>query len=131
MSDITEDLWSLPDDPVIIETPKEILSAQAGLLERRTNGILIGVVESKKNLLNNNIRLDFKVYAPSVEQGYTIELLRVEYPVTIYPATIKSTALESESTCQTPQEFKQEVRRILSDATTHKVINALLNLSRS
>lgn len=134
MDKTPDDFWELPEEPPTIETPKEILTAQAGFLEKHTKGVLSGLVSARTDMTGREMLLSFKIYAPSIPSyagTYQIELFDITHPITtIYPATIEGTVIDRAIICASPEEFKQELRKILSSTKTRNVISSLLNLSR-
>lgn len=131
MTDKTENLWGINFKPPDIRTPKHILEEQAGLLEKLTNSVLRGLVNTDRpSLMQPDFKHDFEIYAHGL-RGYTYTLFTVQQPVEMYPLTIQSEVFDiGERVCKNESEFRAALREILSHKSTKRVIDALIAQSR-
>ena len=133
MAETGDDFWTLPGMP-FIETPKDIMTVQAGLLDKHTNRMLVASVATKavgNTIAGNTIRVSFNIYVPGIQPGYEVELFYASHDLTIYPAEIGGIITNSTITCANAEDFKRELRRLLSSDRTQNIISSLLNLARS
>jgi hypothetical protein len=123
-----ENLWGdLPVGDARMMTPMTVLKEQANLLDERTNGVLLCRVYVLAK--SPNIELDMDVIAPALD-SYRYTLLRVSHPVLLYPLEMTDLTREKQFLCANEQEFRRDLRQILSSPEVHKVISALLSQSK-
>ena len=133
------DLW--PDlNSVGILTPAAILKTQAGMLSKKTNGRLQGLVETYS--LRGEIYHQLFVVVPALE-NYRYSLLTVHHSPTLYPVTVDespvSTATSTTSTqayalatlklpttLADEKSFQSWLGTALSDVNTKRILQNLL-----
>lgn len=137
-----KDLWGDFPKTDTIQTPYTILKEQASLLDKKTNGLLIGEVKlsqsvefetslkvmfSEENQQNQSLVAFLRIQAPSLN-NYTYSVVRVQYPMPqLYPVSVKSLAVEDfQRECSSKEEFEQTLGAILSSNEVKRVILALL-----
>ncbi len=98
-----KNLWGdLPVD-TDIRTPYIVLKEQASLLSEATNGLLVGSVN--RTSLDKSIYLykeydcecNLEIKVPSLN-NYSISIVKVSYPINIYPSKISSQATKDITT---------------------------------
>ena len=133
------DLW--PDlNSVGILTPAAMLKTQAGMLSKKTNGRLQGLVETYS--LRGEIYHQLFVVVPALE-NYRYSLLTVHHSPTLYPVTVDespvSTATSTTSTqayalatlklpttLADEKSFQSWLGTALSDVNTKRILQNLL-----
>ncbi len=90
MSTVTRSLWPTDIRTDDVRTPVEILTEQANLLEKQTNGLLTG--EVIEHVLEDRRVIGFEVSAPrlptTVRLFEVLQSLDLEYPVSIIPPKV-------------------------------------------
>ena len=129
-----KDMWGEVKEDQTIRTPVIVMREQAILLEKKTNGILIGKVKTKLIPFSKNGQVrfaSFDIVAPLLG-NYSFRLLELNYdiikifPINIFPFQ----AHEAKEECQSIEEFEHALELILSDQETSTVISSLLAQSR-
>ena len=134
MATAIDDLW--PSDIAASEgevPPIAILKQQASLLGQRTKNLLEAEVKTETDDFQRMFKHTLILVAPALN-FYRYPLLAVEHHVTkMYPATIKVTWLDKppgdtilEISARNEEAFKSELRRVLGDDETKRVIATLL-----
>jgi hypothetical protein len=115
MTTATRSLWPEDLKTEDFRTPTEILSEQAQLLERQTNGVLAG--ELVEHIVQDRRVIGFHVNAPRIPT--TVRLFEVQqsvdldYPVAIFPPDIKIPEfLQSEPHVPTAMELTGAAQRL-------------------
>ena len=113
-----------------VRTPYIILKEQASILTEATNGLLIGEV-TKRRVNVNKTECDLIIKVPSIN-NYTISIVDIIYPATIYPLKVKgdftkNTAVE----CNTEEELENILHEILSSKEVRRIISGLLSEVRA
>lgn len=124
----TKNLWGELPLAEVIRTPATILREQATLLTEMTNGVLEGEVASGRT--RNKLYHRLNIIAPSLD-GYSYSILYVTHNVITYPCTVLGEADNTIDECDSEQGFVSVVEKILSSATVHKAVSALLAQSKS
>lgn len=150
--DTRKNLWGDIPHTDDLRTPYTLLKGQASLLTELTKGLLIGEIERSQyysDHLDNKIALGFRVAFPLQKQrlreepkpisvlhlkikvptlnNYTISLLKVTYPVELYPAGIFSLVEQTERFCADEEAFEQGIGEILSSQKVRRIVSALLS----
>ena len=132
------DLW--PDlNSVGILTPAAMLKTQAGMLSKKTNGRLQGLVETYS--LRGEIYHQLFVVVPALE-NYRYSLLTVHHSPTLYPVTVDESpvstatststqayalaALNPPTTLADEKSFQSWLGTALSDVNTKRILQNLL-----
>ena len=132
------DLW--PDlNSVGILTPAAMLKTQAGMLSKKTNGRLQGLVETYS--LRGEIYHQLFVVVPALE-NYRYSLLTVHHSPTLYPVTVDESpvsiapstsmqayalaALNLPTTLADEKSFQSWLGTALSDVNTKRILQNLL-----
>ena len=128
-----KNLWGELPVKDSIRTPYIILKEQAFILNEATNQLLIGHVE--KIVLKRNPSYDFEcvleIKAPSIN-NYSISVVEIKYPITIYPLIISSQVAEdSYQECRNETELNQILEKILSSSEVKRVVLGLLSEVRA
>ena len=134
------DLW--PSDIEVSElvSPATILRGQATLLGMKTKNLVEGKVELAQDSGDKKFKYVFYLVAPALK-NYIYRLLSVEYPVDLYPVTIRfeskkskaEDSFDSESShfiAKDYDDFVTKLGKVLSDERTKRVISALISHSR-
>ena len=125
---MSENLWGdLPAPEGGMITPATILNEQAAVLGERTNNVLFCRVYVVGK--STSIELDMDIVATALD-GYRYTLLKVSHPVLLYPLTMFDLTRERKFECANEDEFRQDLKDILSSPEVHKVISALLSQSK-
>lgn len=122
-----KNLWG--DLPKVsqVRTPEQILREQAEELTKLTNGLIVGVVDSKTQYSLGPFTHALRLRAPTLN-NYTIAIVEIGYNIGFYPVTgvsIVDTGLGS-GRCENEEEFVAFLGEILGSEETHRVIKALL-----
>ena len=113
-----------------VRTPYIILKEQASILTKATNGLLIGEV-TKRRVNVNKTECDLIIKVPSIN-NYTISIVDITYPVTIYPLHIKSDFTKHTLTeCKTEEELENALHNRLSSEEVRRIISGLLSEVRA
>jgi hypothetical protein len=119
------DLWGALDTKELIQrTPLSILREQAALLGEKTGNLVEAQVE--KGTYGTDFLLTLNLVVPGLDD-YTYELLKVRYPVSLYPVKDQSTYKEIKD----EDAFVEWLRVKLSSPETHKIIGNLLSQASS
>ena len=135
MSNEEEDLWDPLPDPSSVEIPEDVLTRQADLLSRKTQGTLVGEVrrmdtDYRRSRFRGDagidVELSLEIRVPRMD-NYTYQLIVVGYNMArLYPVLVVPTHDEWEpQSCVDTEAFKDCLRRILRHADTQGVIAAL------
>ena len=132
------DLW--PDlNSVGILTPAAMLKTQAGMLSKKTNGRLQGLVETYS--LRGEIYHQLFVVVPALE-NYRYSLLTVHHSPTLYPVTVDESPVSTATSTSTQayalaasnlpttladeKSFQSWLGTALSDVNTKRILQNLL-----
>ena len=120
MNDVI-DLW--PEfTPETVRSPKTILKEQADLLSHKTNNILKGEIGFVSAY--DETTVGFSITSPYLN-NYKYQLFYIKYnPAILYPVVIDGNTL-----CEDETSFKENIKKILSDPQTIKIINSLYSQS--
>lgn len=135
MPNQSESYWDLDFDFSSEETPRRIMTQQAGFLEKVTQGLLHGYISTRKEYLSEAVEEmieggdlihDFFIVAPALD-NYRYKLFEVTQPITIYPLRIENAAFEGGAmNCKNIDELKKGIAQVLNDQKTKQVIRALI-----
>jgi hypothetical protein len=130
MPAINEDLWPELNLAAAV-TPLSILREQAGLLGKRTRGVLKGEVETWNP--GSDIAHSFNIVVPSLG-GYKYTLFSIHHPPTGYPVYVDM-ALEASSSGGIPievvvrmsdeNEFRNWLRHIFHSDEVKRIVENL------
>lgn len=124
----TKNLWGELPLAEVIRTPATILREQATLLTEMTKGILEGEITSGRT--QNKLYHRLSIVAPSLD-GYSYSILYATHNIITYPCTVLDEADNTIAECDNEQEFISVIEKILSSATVHKIVSALLSQSKA
>jgi len=124
MSEI-ESFWGeIPTPDALPDLPNRILKEQGSLLTEATDGALIGetvFADNKKQSFSATLRIK----VPSLN-NYFYNIVRIEYPIEVYPVDVVDMSDGFELTCKDLEELRRELKGILSSDRVRAVISALL-----
>lgn len=130
--DTTNNLWGnlpLAED---FRPPISILREQANKLTHLTAGLLEGEVSPVKSSLYKDKPLSFRlnIVVPALE-SYSFAVLRVYHSILLYPVLIKDVVNDIIYECEDEDYFVISIEKILTSASVHRAISALLAQSRA
>lgn len=121
-------------------TPVIILREQATILTKLTNALLEGVVTVRNTAdifsfgkQHKEFAVTLSITAPALD-GYNIQILKVEYDLVLYPATVYDLLGEiqpDEIVCRDESELNAAIGKVLSSEKVQKAVGMLLAQSRS
>ncbi len=134
-----KNLWGELPQSENIRTPYTILKEQASLLTEITKGLLIGevnispevddVIKFASSILGERSQsfvAFLRIKAPSLN-NYTYSVVKIQYPIKLYPVLVKSLVVENfQRECSSEEEFEKALGQILSSQEVKQVISALL-----
>jgi hypothetical protein len=134
-----KNLWGELPKSENIRTPYTILKEQASLLTEITKGLLIGEVKLSSEVdalskfassiigeQSQSFVAFLRIKAPSLN-NYTYSVVKIQYPIKLYPVLVKSLVVENfQSECSSEEEFENALGQILSSQEVKQVISALL-----
>ena len=113
-----------------VRTPYIILKEQASILTEATNRLLIGEV-NKRTHSSSCVDCSLIIKVPSIN-NYTLSIIDITYPVTIYPLQIKSDFTKHTLTeCKTEEELENALHNRLSSEEIRRIISGLLSEVRA
>jgi hypothetical protein len=131
-------LWGELPKFETIRTPYTILKEQASILSEITKGLLIGEVKRSQEVqVSTKVALSkpgtypefvafLTIKAPSLN-NYTYSVVKVQYPMLLYPVLIESLAVDNLlRECSSEAEFENTLGQILSSQEVKRVISGLL-----
>ena len=128
-----KNLWGdLPIEEAI-RTPYVILKEQASILNGATNGLLIGRVskENSRYSSRDDFSILLEITVPSMD-NYSVSIVRIEYPITIYPSRIYNLVIDTNSLeCNTEEDLDRKLGEILSSSEVKRIISGLLSEVRA
>jgi hypothetical protein len=119
---MAKSLWGDLTELAIVPTPKTILEEQASLLGEATGGMLIGVVEEAGQTRRFSYSLN--VVVPALN-NYTYEILRVSYPLEMYPVSLVAERPAVNRSIATEKGFEEAVENVLSSPEVRSVLSRL------
>lgn len=134
------DLWPSDIEVSDLVSPASILREQATLLGMKTKNLVTGKVELASDSAEKKFKYVFYLVAPALK-NYRYRLLSIEYPVDLYPVTIRFESkrpkvednLDEESShlsAKDYDDFIAKLGKVFSDERTKRVIRALISHSR-
>ncbi|WP_332862689.1 hypothetical protein [Janthinobacterium svalbardensis] len=120
---MTENLWGYIPGAASMATPYSILIGQGKLLSDHTGGQITGYVQ--KTTSSGEFSVDLFLRVEQLN-NYRYHLLRVQHSVELYPLYMTPSGKKSSIACFDEEEFKRELKVILSGDSTMKIIQALL-----
>lgn len=122
---MAESLWGSLPEPALVDSPLFIIREQAGLLEKQTDGVLLGQVSSVGKY-GDVAAYDLDIAVPALE-NYTYAVAQVEFPPAhLYPATLRDATLRAVYEVKDEQEFRTKLREVLASPPLREVISKLL-----
>ncbi len=118
-----KNLWGDIPDSTGVKTPGTILKEQAFLLDKMTEGLLLGKVSRQQD--GDSSILSLFVVAPLLN-NYRYLIARVTHGIELYPVYIDSALGGPTITCPTEETFETELGKLLSSPDIHRVIVGLL-----
>lgn len=132
---VTPDYWGDLQVTTGPMTPVQILREQAmALNERDTPLIRASVATSGLSATTQKFRSTLAITVPSLDR-YRLDIVTVIYPLRdYYPLELSDDLAneydkQSEVSCHSEQEFREELRRILSSKRTTDTLKSLLLLT--
>lgn len=124
----SDDLWG--DLPIgeRLRTPVSILREQAAILEKKTDGLLIGRVVNEP--MEGTFLLYFSIVAPALN-NYTYRILQVEHEIELYPLEVFDPVTGNDYTCEDESAFREKLKEILSSEPVRNAVIGLLSQIRS
>jgi hypothetical protein len=131
-----KNLWGELPSSETQRTPYTILKEQASMLTEITNGLLVGEVKRSSEVdafseftlgeQSQSFVAYLRIQVPSLN-NYTYSVVRIQYPIGLYPVLVKSFAVEDfQLECSSEEEFENALGQILSSQEVKQVISALL-----
>lgn len=128
-----KNLWGdLPIEDTV-RTPSIILKEQATLLTEATNGLLLGNISKRSLSIEyvDGFECSLEIKVPSIN-NYSISIVKIQYPITIYPLTIISQVTNDRpEECQTEEDLNRVLGKILSSKEVKRIISGLLSEVRA
>ena len=131
----TIDLWG-DLTPTSSALPIQLLSQQAELLGKKTNGKLRGFLEQELESTAGKICHRFMIEAPLID--YRTSIFEVEYAVggNGFPCLVRSTLAKRITKAKHPQakseqELEKEVKLILQSQEVKNIVSTLLQASEN
>lgn len=119
-----KNLWGEWTPPKNLRTPYATLKEQAAILDKMTDGLLMGDIQRSQE--GNTVVIRFRIKAPALN-NYTFSVLDVRHSVKLYPVNVLDQTGEiAPSNCEDEEEFEQVLHQILSSEEVRKVVAALL-----
>lgn len=129
-----QNLWGELPLADVSRTPAAILREQATQLTSMTNGILEGNVSTGKSQVvsrkNTPFVVRLNIIVPTLE-NYIYGVIRCYHSVLLYPVSVIDLTNDKEFLCDDEEVFIETIGNILSSASVHKAISALLAQSKS
>jgi len=123
----TESLWGDLSHLEEVKTPALHLKEQAAILTQSTSGLLVGDVHQEAQ--GDQISAELDVVVPALGD-YRLNVVRVLYPLSIYPLDIQDVTNYEWQKCPDEQAFVAQLRAILSSPKIRKTIATLLAQSK-
>jgi len=128
---MSDSLWGDIESLPTVNTPRVILSEQAGHLTNSTKGLLVGEIQSyAMDEHSNETEITFDIYARSLN-NYRVRILDCRFGKYYYPATVY---IEDDNTWQEVADesaFKKLLAEILKSARVRNIVGGLLSELRS
>lgn len=122
-------LWGKIEDIETIKTPALVLKEQAGILTKATRGLLRGrLIRFASGRGTFEFGLD--IVAPTMGD-YSYEILRISYPLVLYPVNVRDIVHEKAQECNNEEEYLLTIESILSSLEVRNVIKMLLSQAKS
>lgn len=131
-----KNLWGDLSLGETIRTPYIILKEQASILTEATNGLLIAEVRKEQKIAKIKSEYDFNcvldIKVPAIN-NYSISVVTIKYPVTIYPAKIYRYIQNSVEgkVCKNEEELEENLEAILSSQEVRRIVSGLLSEVRA
>jgi len=129
-----KNLWGDLPDVSKVKSPELVLKEQASALDRMTNGMIVGIVESSTSPKKSHFAYRLSLRVP-VLNNYTVAICIASYELGFYPADIVS--LIHGNTDQFDREtvdeedFSKALEEILRSPETRSVLSSLLTHVKS
>lgn len=131
---MTQSLWGPLETVPIPLTPHMILAEQASFVKKMTGGLIFGRVVRSQYIdssiaftprKTDSLVSTLSIVAPSLA-NYTYQVLSVRYPMTLYPAFVRSADQLVETRCDGEQALKSALKAILSAPQILRVMQGLI-----
>ena len=119
---MVKNLWGDLSSLEKVRTPKTILEEQASLLTDATGGMLVG--EVKDESLFGGFKYSLEVIVPALNR-YSYTILTVDYPVDVYPVTLKASRPVVWDQCGNEEELVTGIEKILSSREIRSALATL------
>lgn len=119
----SDDLWGELPIREKLRTPASILREQAAILEKKTDGLLLGRV--RREVTEETFSMYLYIVAPALN-NYSYRVLGVDHQIELYPLEVFDFATGDEFDCQDESAFKAQLKEILSSDSVRKVVIGLL-----
>ena len=129
---VTPDYWGDLQVTTKQATPVQILKEQASALNERAEPLIGASVATSG--LKQKLRSTLAITVPSLDR-YRLDIVTVIYPLGDYYPLVLSDDLSdpdderSDMTCNSEQEFRNNLHQILSSKRTTNTLNSLLSLT--
>jgi len=125
-----KNLWGDIPTGENIRTPATIVNEQITVLNKATQGLLTGALQTVQN--GDNFEHHFFVIAPSLNQ-YAAKLLVLSHGFDLYPCVMTTPLIPGSSSVRVPSEesFCVRLESILRHPKTRNLISGLLAQIRS
>ncbi len=122
---MTENMWGKIEELEAVILPLVYLREQAEILSEMTGRVVLGKILTGEAKTKESSKGNFVCYLETVIpslNNYSTVIVRVEYPITIYPLKMIDMIGSKNYTCSSEEEFIGDLKTILS---SEKVRNAL------
>jgi hypothetical protein len=119
---MAKNLWGDLSSLAVVRTPKTMLEEQASLLTKATEGLLVGAVQDEGR--SGIFHYSLNVIVPALN-NYTYEILRVNYPLEMYPLQLFCERPPISGTFGSEEAFEGAIEDILSSDEVRRVLSYL------
>lgn len=119
---MNDNFWGTIPAAASMSTPYSILVNQGNILDKLTAGDISGYAQ--KTSSSGDFTIEFFLFVKNLN-SYKYNLLRVQHGVGLYPLTLRPVG-NVQINCADEENFKYELKNILSSEGTIKIIQALL-----
>lgn len=125
-----DDLWGDLPEPDTAVLPSMILQEQASMLAAKTQNVLEGLVQKRKQD-NGGVTLDFFIRCPAVD-NYTFHVLRLAHDLLkVYPFKLEGIAKSKGYVVTDANCLREALKDQLQSFEVRRVVSALLREATS
>lgn len=121
-----EDFWGDDFDTSAFIPPITILKEQAAALGRKTQQLVIAEIETTP--FNSSIQQTMILIAPALD-NYRYKLFTTTHDIELYPTRTSFGGVYYEA--KDAEEFRSDLRIILADPSTQRIVKSLLAQSKA